>query len=44
MHVVSALVMWHRLRRAMRHALQEEDFGPVLGAGGFLVAVGTVTY
>jgi hypothetical protein len=28
----------------MRYALQEEDFGPVLGAGGFLIAAGTVTY
>jgi len=28
----------------MRYALQEEDFGPVLAAGSFLVGVGTVTY
>ncbi len=30
--------------RTVRYALREEDFGPVLGAGGALVAVGTVTY
>jgi hypothetical protein len=42
--MVSALIMWQRLLRAMRYALREEDFGPVLGAGGFLVLTGTVTY
>lgn len=28
----------------MRYALREEDFGPVLGAGGFLILTGTVAY
>jgi hypothetical protein len=42
--VISAVIMWRRLVRAMRYALREEDFGPVLGAGGFLIAVGTITY
>jgi Ion channel len=42
--VVSALIMLRRLRRAIRYALREEDFGPVLGAGGFLIASGTLTY
>ncbi len=28
----------------MRYALREDDFGPVLGAGGLLIAIGTVTY
>lgn len=42
--VISALLMWRRLSRTMRYALQEDDFGPVLGAGGLLIAIGTVTY
>jgi hypothetical protein len=40
--MVSALPMWRRLSRAIRHA--EEDFGPVLGAGTVLILIGTVTY
>jgi hypothetical protein len=42
--MLSALIMWRRLMRAMRYARREEDFGPVLGAGGFLILIGTVTY
>jgi Ion channel len=42
--MISALIMWRRLSRAMRYALREEDFGPVLGAGGFLILIGTTTY
>lgn len=42
--MISAVLMWARLRRAIHYALREEDFGPVLGAGGFLIAVGTITY
>jgi Ion channel len=42
--VISAVIMWRRLVRAMRCALREEDFGPVLGAGVFLIVVGTITY
>jgi Ion channel len=36
--------MLQRLRRAVRYALREEDFGPVLGAGGFLIPTGTIAY
>jgi hypothetical protein len=36
--------MWRRFVRAMRYALREEDFAPVLGAGAFLILVGTITY
>ena len=28
----------------MHYALREEDFGPVLGAGAFLILTGTVAY
>jgi hypothetical protein len=42
--MVSALLMWRRLSRAIRHAMREEDFGPVLGAGAALILIGTVTY
>jgi hypothetical protein len=38
------MIMLQRLRRAVRYALREEDFGPVLGAGGFLIATGTIAY
>lgn len=30
--------------RAVRYAMREEDFAPVLSAGILLVAIGTVTY
>jgi hypothetical protein len=36
--------MWSRLVRTIRHALSEEDFGPILAAGGTLIAIGTITY
>ena len=36
--------MWRRLVRAMRYALREEDFGPILAAGALLIAVGTLSY
>jgi Ion channel len=42
--VISAVIMWRRLVRAVRYALREEDFGPVLGAGGFLITTGTIAY
>ncbi len=42
--VISALLMWRRLRSALRIALHEEDFAPVLGAGGLLILIGTITY
>jgi hypothetical protein len=36
--------MWHRFRRSIKHAVQEEDFGAVLGAGGLLILTGTAVY
>ena len=42
--MISALIMWQRLTRATRYALQEEDFGPILGAGLFLISSGTIAY
>jgi Ion channel len=36
--------MWRRFVRALAYARREENFGPVLGAGAFLVIVGTITY
>jgi hypothetical protein len=42
--MLSALLMWQRLRSAIRYALREEDFGPVLAAGSLLILIGTVTY
>jgi Na+/H+ antiporter NhaD/arsenite permease-like protein len=42
--VVSALLMLARLRKAMRYAVREEEFLPVLSAGAFLVVTGTVAF
>jgi voltage-gated potassium channel len=42
--VVSVARMFHRFRRALKHAIEEEDFGAVLGAGGVLVLTGTIVY
>ncbi|HSI81542.1 MAG TPA: potassium channel family protein [Solirubrobacterales bacterium] len=42
--MLSALLMLRRLRKAARYAVREEQFGPVVAAGGFLIAVGTITY
>ena len=42
--MVSALVMLGRVSRALRYAFREEDFGPVVSAGAFLVLIGTVSY
>lgn len=42
--MLSAWLMLRRLQRAVKFALREEDFGPVLGAGLVLIAVGTITY
>ena len=42
--MVSALVIFNRVVRAVRYALREEDFGPVLGAGAFMLITGTITY
>jgi hypothetical protein len=40
----SALVMFRQVARALRHAIREEDFLPVLTAGAVLVTSGTVAY
>jgi uncharacterized membrane protein YkgB len=42
--MVSALRMSHRFRKALRHAMRSEDFGPILGAALLLIAVGTLAY
>lgn len=36
--------MWGRLRKTLRHAFREEDFGPILSAGALLIAIGTISY
>lgn len=41
---VSALLMFRRLARAMRHAMREEHFGAILGAATALVVIGTIVY
>jgi hypothetical protein len=40
----SALLMLRRLARALRYAVREEDFLPVLSAGLALIAIGTTSY
>ena len=40
----SALVMFRRFARALRHAAREKDLLPLLSAAAVLVLVGTVTY
>jgi Ion channel len=42
--MLSALLMLRRLRRALRRAMQEDDFAGVLGAGTLLILIGTITY
>lgn len=42
--MLSALLMLRRLRRALRYAVREEQFVPVLYAGALLVALGTSAY
>ena len=44
MGMLSALVMLARVARAVRYAIHEEDFLPVLSAGAFLVISGTLAY
>ena len=36
--------MLRRFQRALKHAMEEEDFAPVLAAGAFLIALGTGVY
>jgi hypothetical protein len=42
--MLSALLMLHRVVRAVRHAVRDEEFLPVAGAGVLLVFVGTASY
>lgn len=42
--VVSAILMWRRFMRALRLAVSEQAFVPVLSAGIALVLIGTVTF
>jgi protein-S-isoprenylcysteine O-methyltransferase Ste14 len=42
--MLSALLMLHRVVRAVRHAIRDEDFLPVASAGVLLVLVGTLSY
>jgi hypothetical protein len=42
--MVSALLMFRRVARAVRYAIREEDFIPVLGAGAVLLLLGTIAY
>lgn len=36
--------MLRRFQRALRHAMRQEDFGPILGVATVLVIIGTITY
>jgi hypothetical protein len=42
--MVSALLMLRRVAGALRHAVREEEFLAVFGAGATLVPIGTVSY
>ena len=42
--MLSALMMLRRVLPALRYAMSEEEFGPIFGAGIFLVVLGTLTY
>jgi hypothetical protein len=42
--MLSALLMFHRAVKAVRYALREEAFANVLGAGVFLVGLGTLVF
>ena len=42
--VIAVARMLRRFRRALKHAVKEEDFGAVLGAGGLLILIGTIVY
>jgi hypothetical protein len=42
--VISALLMFRRVAEAFRYAMREEGFGPALGAGVTVLALGTLTY
>jgi hypothetical protein len=42
--MLSALLMFRRVLKALRVAVREENFGPVFSAGVALVILGTLTY
>ena len=42
--MLSALLMLRRLAAALRHAVREEGFLPVLSAAGTLIVLGTIAY
>ena len=42
--MIAVVRMWGRLRRTFKHAMEEEDFGVIAGAGGLLVLIGTLVY
>jgi hypothetical protein len=42
--MVSALLMLRRVLRALRHAIREEDFLPLLSAEALLVGTGTLGF
>ena len=42
--VLSALMMFRRFERALRHALREENFAAILGSAVTLIVVGTLAY
>ena len=42
--VLSALMMFRRFERALRHALLEENFAAILGSAVTLIVVGTLAY
>lgn len=42
--MISALLMLRRLRAALRWAMREEEFAPILAAAAALTAIGTATY
>ena len=42
--VLSAVMMFRRFERALRHAIREEQFAALLGAALTLVVVGTLAY
>lgn len=42
--MVSALLMFGRFVRVLRHAFREEGFAPVIATGAMLILVGTLSY
>ena len=42
--MVSAAIIFRRFVKALRHAVREEEFLPILASGGTLILIGTITY